>query len=141
MAAERQGACCVVPKDRSCGRGSIKKYLKSHFGNKAISVMAYNDDRQMYDVDLTCDRCGGHISQLPFQPSGDRKVYCNDCNRAYWQDKRSRGGYRDRGPRQMFQVDVNCSECGKHIDQLPFEPKGDKAILCVDCLKAKRAVA
>lgn len=100
----------------------------------------------MYDVDLTCDRCGGHIAQLPFQPSGDRKVYCNDCNRSYWQDKRGndRGGFRggnqqNRGPRQMFQVDVNCGDCGKHIDQLPFEPKGDRAILCSDCLRAKRA--
>lgn len=108
--------------------------------------MPYNNDRQMYDVDLTCDRCGGHISQLPFQPSGDRKVYCDSCNRAYWQDKRGRGfsgGARpNRGPRQMFQVDVNCSECGKHIDQLPFEPKeGGKPILCTDCLRSKRAAA
>lgn len=135
----------MVPKLAAIGgRSILKNSLKQHFGNKAISVMPYNTDRQMFDVDLTCDRCGGHISQLPFQPSGDRKVYCNECNRTFWQEKRDQG-FRgnsaggSRGPRQMFKVDVNCSECGKHIDQLPFEPKGDKAILCVDCLRAKRA--
>ncbi len=109
-----------------------------------MKIMSFgNDDKPMYDVDLECAKCGAHISQLPFQPSGDRKVYCNDCNRAFWQEKRAsapRGGFRDnRGPRQMHDVDVNCSDCGKHIDKLPFIPSGDKAILCVDCLRAKRA--
>ena len=106
--------------------------------------MAFNDDRPMYDVDLTCARCGAHISKLPFQPSGDRKVYCNDCNRTYWQGKRTndRGGFgggAPRGPKQMYDVDVNCSDCGKHIDKLPFMPSGDKPVLCSDCLRAKRA--
>ncbi len=38
--------------------------------------------RQMYAVNLNCAQCGAQISQLPFQPSGDRPVYCMDCNRA-----------------------------------------------------------
>ena len=32
--------------------------------------------RQMYDV--TCDSCGKQ-TQVPFMPSQDRPVYCDDC--------------------------------------------------------------
>ena len=32
--------------------------------------------RQMYDV--ICDGCGC-TTQVPFQPHGDRPVYCRDC--------------------------------------------------------------
>lgn len=32
--------------------------------------------REMYDV--TCDSCG-KPAQVPFQPRGDRPVYCSDC--------------------------------------------------------------
>ena len=33
-------------------------------------------DRPMYDV--VCDGCG-RPTQVPFQPRGDRPVYCRDC--------------------------------------------------------------
>lgn len=33
-------------------------------------------DRPMYDV--ICDNCGA-ATQVPFQPRGDRPVYCRDC--------------------------------------------------------------
>lgn len=32
--------------------------------------------RQMYDA--TCSNCGAE-TQVPFQPSGERPVYCSDC--------------------------------------------------------------
>ena len=35
--------------------------------------------RQMYEV--TCAGCGG-IAKVPFQPRGDRPVYCSDCFRS-----------------------------------------------------------
>jgi CxxC-x17-CxxC domain-containing protein len=35
--------------------------------------------RQMYEV--TCANCGG-IARVPFQPRGDKPVYCSDCFRA-----------------------------------------------------------
>ncbi len=35
-----------------------------------------NRERQMYDV--ICDGCGAE-TQVPFQPRGDRPVYCRDC--------------------------------------------------------------
>lgn len=95
-------------------------------------------DRQMFDVDLSCAECGTAIKQLPFEPTGDKPVYCTDCLRAKRQSRDSRGGGFNRGPRQMFDVDVDCADCGKHISQLPFQPRGDGPIYCFDCNKAKR---
>lgn len=98
-------------------------------------------DRQMYDVDATCAKCGTHISQLPFQPSGDRPVYCSECNRAFREERRGGGGsFRGgpRAPRQMFQVDLTCAQCGTQITELPFQPSGDKPVYCRACLQARR---
>jgi CxxC-x17-CxxC domain-containing protein len=101
--------------------------------------MYNNDDRQMFDVDLSCAKCGTHISQLPFQPSGDRPVYCQECNRAFRDSKRNgTGGGMNRGPRQMFDVDLDCAQCGTKITQLPFQPTAGKPIYCRECLRAKR---
>ncbi|MBI4993162.1 MAG: zinc-binding protein [Candidatus Magasanikbacteria bacterium] len=102
-----------------------------------------NSTRQMFDVDLSCAKCGNHISQLPFQPNSDRPVYCADCNRAYRDSNRGSGGGRSgggfsRGPRQMFDVNVDCAGCGAKITQLPFQPTGDKPVYCRDCMQARR---
>ncbi len=104
--------------------------------------MAFGTDRQMYDVDLTCAKCGAHISQLPFQPSGDRPVYCSDCNRAFRQSRMGgQGGGFSRGPRaprQMYSVNLTCASCGTAITELPFQPSGDKPVYCRSCLQARR---
>jgi len=90
----------------------------------------------MFDVDVNCATCGAHISQLPFQPSGDRPVYCSDCNRAHRQTRRD----DSRRERRMYDVDVACSGCGTKITQLPFQPKDTSNILCRECyLKSKDA--
>ena len=98
--------------------------------------MSFGNDRQMYDVDLSCAKCGAHISQLPFQPSGDRPVYCADCNRAYRDNRR--GGQSGGGQRRMYEVDLKCSDCGIAITELPFQPSGDKPIYCRECLNKQR---
>jgi len=107
--------------------------------------MAFGTDRQMFDVDLTCAKCGDHISQLPFQPSGDRPVYCSDCNRAFRQSRPNgrsgaRGGVggRNSGHRQMYSVNLTCASCGTAITQLPFQPTGEKPVYCRDCMQARR---
>ena len=105
--------------------------------------MAFGQDRQMFNVDLTCAKCGAHISQLPFQPSGDRPVYCSDCNRAFRQNRGGGagggfGGGMSRAPRQMFQVNLTCAGCGMQITELPFEPKGDRPTYCKACMMARR---
>ena len=36
----------------------------------------YRESRQMYSV--TCSSCGNE-AQVPFEPRGDKLVYCSDC--------------------------------------------------------------
>ncbi|KJS17272.1 MAG: zinc-binding protein [Peptococcaceae bacterium BRH_c4b] len=43
-------------------------------GNSGYS----RQERQMYDV--TCSACGKE-TQVPFQPRGDKPVYCRECYR------------------------------------------------------------
>lgn len=103
--------------------------------------MAFNDDRQMYDVDVDCAKCGKHIDKLPFQPSGDRPVYCSDCNREFRQKKTggNMGGGMGRGPRKpMFSGNWTCSSCGASITELPFQPRDTSTLLCRTCLQAQR---
>lgn len=98
--------------------------------------MAYGNDRQMYDVDVDCAKCGAHISQLPFQPSGDRPVYCSECNRAF-RDSR-RGGSSQPRQRRTYQVDLKCAGCGTAITELPFQPAGNSPVYCRDCFRKQR---
>jgi len=41
-------------------------------------------------------------------------------------------------PREMVKGDWKCSECGKEITELPFEPAPDRPIYCRDCWSKKR---
>ena len=85
--------------------------------------------RPMFDVDMNCGECGAHITRLPFEPSGDRPVFCMDCL------KKRR---ESRPERRMFDVDINCAECGTHISQLPFEPSLDRPVYCRACNAQRR---
>ncbi|MBD3311181.1 MAG: hypothetical protein GF349_01635 [Candidatus Magasanikbacteria bacterium] len=90
-------------------------------------------DRQMFEVDIECGECGTKITELPFEPSGDRPVYCTACLK---ERRNNRGG--GRGERKMFDVDIECADCGTHISQLPFQPRGDGPIYCFECNKKRR---
>ena len=46
----------------------------------------------------------------------------------------SSGGYRDRGPREMFSA--TCSSCGQEA-QVPFQPSGDKPVYCSTCFQQR----
>jgi len=45
---------------------------------------------------------------------------------------------RDFGPRKMYQGDWKCSDCGKAITELPFEPSGDRPLFCRECHAKRR---
>jgi CxxC-x17-CxxC domain-containing protein len=47
----------------------------------------------------------------------------------------SGGGYRDRGPREMFSA--TCSSCGREA-QVPFRPTSGKPVYCSDCFRSQR---
>jgi len=96
--------------------------------------MAFDDNgRQMYSGNWTCSECGAAITELPFEPSGDRPLLCGECHR----NKRpNRGGFQRE--RRMFEGNWKCSSCGCDITQLPFEPKEGSDIMCRDCyMKSK----
>jgi len=37
--------------------------------------------RQMYQGNWTCAQCKAEITELPFEPDGQRPIYCRDCHR------------------------------------------------------------
>jgi len=46
--------------------------------------MDYQNDsgqRQMYQGNWTCSECGAKITELPFEPDGERPLFCRDCHR------------------------------------------------------------
>lgn len=48
------------------------------FGGKKSPV-------KMHQGHWTCSECGGEITELPFEPTPGREVYCRDC----WSKKRA----------------------------------------------------
>ncbi|MFA5022059.1 MAG: CxxC-x17-CxxC domain-containing protein [Patescibacteria group bacterium] len=43
------------------------------------------------------------------------------------------------GPRQMYQGNWTCSQCGAAITELPFEPDGTRPIFCRDCHRQRKS--
>ncbi len=95
----------------------------------------------MFQGSWTCSECGAQITELPFEPSGDRPVFCKACHqkkRGDRDDRRGGGFGGERRQRQMFQGNWTCSGCGKEITELPFEPDGQKPIYCRDCFRSQK---
>ena len=38
-------------------------------------------ERKMFQGSWKCSECEGEITELPFEPDGDRPLYCKDCHR------------------------------------------------------------
>lgn len=98
--------------------------------------MAYEEnsgggDRKMHQGNWTCSKCGGEITQLPFEPDADRlgELKCRDCHSS---------GRMNRGDRQMHQGKWSCSSCGGSITELPFEPRDTGNLMCRDCFKKSK---
>lgn len=93
-----------------------------------------SDRPQMFQA--ICANCGNDC-EVPFKPSGERPVYCNNCFDKQG-DRDSRfGGDRDRGGRSSRFEDkrmfpATCDNCGNACE-VPFKPSGDKPIYCRDC--------
>jgi len=47
----------------------------------------YSNDRQMVTGNWTCSQCGAAITELPFQPDGERPLFCRDCHKQKLQDR------------------------------------------------------
>jgi len=62
---------------------SCRQARKSErYGNN--DSYGYNSRRQMFPV--TCAECGKE-TEVPFEPRGDRPVYCSDCYRKVRQSR------------------------------------------------------
>lgn len=48
--------------------------------------------RQMVQGNWSCSQCGAEITELPFEPDGDRPLFCRDCHREKM---------KSRGPRRF----------------------------------------
>ena len=81
------------------------------------------DDRRGQKYQAVCSDCG-KTCEVPFQPTGDRPIYCQACF-----EKRGKigGGREDK---KMYQA--VCAKCGKKCE-VPFRPSGDKPVYCNDC--------
>lgn len=63
----------------------------SGYGGSDSYSGGYGGQREMFSV--TCSQCGKE-AQVPFQPRGDRPVYCSDCFRS---QRSNSGGYSGSG--------------------------------------------
>lgn len=95
----------------------------------------------LQDQTLQCRDCGNQFTwtgseQEFYQSKGfdNPPVRCPDC-RAKRKATMHGGGGGDRGPRPSFEI--TCGKCGK-TDTVPFQPRGDKEVLCRDCFRSQR---
>ena len=91
------------------------------------------------DKQIVCKDCGKEFTwtaseQEFYQSKGfqNAPLRCPDCRRA---KKARMDGDRMQGPRQMFEI--TCANCGK-TDQVPFQPRGDRPVLCADCFRKQK---
>jgi len=82
-----------------------------------------------------CSQCKKEC-EVPFRPSGDRPVFCNDCFKSQGgasAQKHGGGGGNDRqhfSDKQMFQA--TCVKCGNKCE-VPFRPTGERPVYCGQC--------
>ena len=69
---------------RKASRGSDSGYGGGGGGYGGGRSSGYGREREMFSV--TCASCGNE-ARVPFQPRGDKPVYCSDCF------SKQRGGY------------------------------------------------
>ena len=101
----------------------------------------------MQDQTLQCRDCGKDFTwtaseQEFYQQKGftNAPVRCPDCRalkKARMGDRDNRGGGMGGGSRQSFEI--TCAECGK-TDTVPFQPRGDRPVLCKDCFRKQKGV-
>lgn len=97
---------------------------------------------QYQDITLTCVDCGKQFSfTASEQEFYAKKGFTNQpkrCPECRMKKKMSMGN-RDFGnaPRQLFEI--VCANCGNK-DTVPFQPKGDRPVLCRNCFKANKGM-
>lgn len=58
------------------------KCIDCHRKGRSNSGGGARQSRPMVSGSWACSKCGKEITQLPFEPKGDRPITCNDCFKA-----------------------------------------------------------
>jgi CxxC-x17-CxxC domain-containing protein len=93
------------------------------------------------DRTLTCVDCG---AQFTFSAE-DQEYHasrgftnepkrCPDCRQARKAERGGGGGGYGSSQRQMYPA--VCAECGQNTE-VPFEPRGDRPVYCLDCFSKR----
>lgn len=91
------------------------------------------------DQTLTCIDCGKQFTwTVGEQQFYKDKGFSNPPSRC--PEDRAKRKAANMGMGQRKDYPITCSNCGKQ-DTVPFEPKGDKPVLCRDCFKKQRTGA
>jgi len=81
-----------------------------------------------------CDECGKDC-EVPFKPTGEKPIFCNDCFRNKRDDSPGRLNRSDSRNRNFNDKQMHkavCDKCGKDCE-VPFKPTSDKPIYCNEC--------
>jgi CxxC-x17-CxxC domain-containing protein len=132
--------------DRSFGGGNRGR---SFGGGNRGGFDRGRSDRQMYDA--VCDKCGKDC-QVPFQPTGEKPVYCSNCfEKTSGRDggsERSFGGNRDfggsnrdfGGNNRRFEV-RDTKDYAQENTRAEIEALNKKLDRIIDLLTAQKPVA
>lgn len=85
-------------------RGGNDRGGKPSFNKKSWGGNDRGGDRERPDMHkATCSECG-KMCEVPFRPSNDKPVYCNDCfsSKREGVDRKPRADYNDRPARREF---------------------------------------
>ena len=74
-----------------------------------------------------CAECG-NVCEMPFEPTGERPIYCNTCF------KNKRGDSHQREERRKQGFEAVCDKCGNRCE-VPFRPTSGKPVFCKNCFK------
>lgn len=99
-------------------------------GNKPWERSGGRDfDRPMHDA--ICSECGRDC-QVPFRPTGDKPVFCNDCFKKddYSSRRPERDFHKSFDQKPLFKA--KCEKCGDACE-VPFRPNGSKPVYCKAC--------
>ena len=83
--------CADCRAQRKAQRDGGSSYSTGGYGGGGGGGGSYSrGEREMFSA--TCSSCGKE-AQVPFQPSGDKPVYCSDCFQQRGGGNRGGGGY------------------------------------------------
>lgn len=125
--------------DRSFGGGNRGG---SGFGGNRGGFDRNRNDRQMYDA--ICDKCGKDC-QVPFQPTGEKPVYCSNCfeknsGRDGGSERSFGGGNRDfAGNNRRFEA-RDTKDYSQDNTRSEIEALNKKLDKIIDLLMAQKPV-